>query len=147
MGFLSIVQYIKFGSYPVRLKIAHFRRVLQMKRFPYGQMASCPGKKTYALPKKAVVLLYPMRASPVSARLSLSPRVFLRNQRRENRESFSRPFLSSAPAFLPGQQGDGSKRPAKLEMIQISSSHEKFLDKPNLINYIYQYSLISQKPK
>jgi hypothetical protein len=26
--------------------------------------------------------------------------------------------LASAPAFLPGQQGDGSERPTKLEMIQ-----------------------------
>jgi hypothetical protein len=32
-------------------------------------------------------------------------------------EGFSRPFLSSAPAFLPGQQGNGFKRSTKLEMV------------------------------
>jgi hypothetical protein len=31
---------------------------------------------------------------------------------------FSRPFLASAPAFLPGQQGDRAERPTKWEMIQ-----------------------------
>jgi hypothetical protein len=44
-------------------------------------------------------------------------RVSLRKRRRGSFEGFSRPFLSSAPAFLPGQQENRSERPTKLEMI------------------------------
>src|SRR4030043_471658 len=71
----------------------------------------------FAGPKKAVTALFQMRASAVPARVSLYLRVSLRKRRGENREGSSRPFLSSAPAFLPGQQGDGSERPTKWEMI------------------------------
>ena len=75
-------------------------------------MVPCPGKKASASPKKAVIPLFSVRASAVSARVSLTPRVTSRIQREENLEGFSRPFLASAPAFLPGQQEDGSERPA-----------------------------------
>jgi hypothetical protein len=91
------------------LKRIYFQLVLRIEKIPYGQMAPCPGKKAFASPKKAVIPFFPMRASAVSARVSLSPRVSLRKQRGGNWEGFSRPFLSSAPAFLPGQQGDGSE--------------------------------------
>jgi hypothetical protein len=72
-----------------------------------------PGKKAFAPPKKAVIPLFPMRASAVSVRLSLCHRVSLQKGRRENEIGFSRPFLTSAPAFLPGQQGDGFERSTK----------------------------------
>jgi hypothetical protein len=46
--------------------------------------------------------------------IPLPPRLFAAIKM-EDREGFSRPFLASAPAFLPGQQGDPFKRPTKFE--------------------------------
>jgi len=57
--------------------------------------------------------------SAVSARQCLCRRVSLRKRRRGSPKGFSRPFLASAPAFLPGQQENGSERLTNLEMIQI----------------------------
>ena len=101
------------------LKRMNFHWVLRTEKIPDGPMVPCPGKKVprFAGPKKAVTPLFPRRPSAASARVSLCPRVSLRKQRGENREGFSRPFLSSAPTFLAGQQGNGSERPTKLEMI------------------------------
>ena len=89
-----------------------------MEKTLYGQAVPCPGKKAFASPKKGVVPLFYMRASAVSARLSLCPRVSLRKQRGGTFEGFSRPFLSSAPAFLPGQKENGLEGPTQLERIQ-----------------------------
>jgi hypothetical protein len=86
------------------------------------QVGPLPGQESIRLAKKAVVPLFPMRASAVSARRTLGHRVSLRRQRGGNRGDFSRPFLASAPAFLPGQQGNGSERPTNLEMIHLNKS-------------------------
>jgi len=56
---------------------------------------------------------------PNLVRPFLGARVSLRKRRGEKLEGFSRPFLASAPAFLPGQQENGSERPTNLEMIRI----------------------------
>jgi hypothetical protein len=80
-------------------------------------MIPCPGKKAFASPKKALLPLFPMRASAVSVRRSLGHRASLRKRRGENFEGFSRPFLTSAPAFLPGQQENFSACPINMEMI------------------------------
>ena len=65
------------------LKRIYFQLVLRIEKIPYGQMAPCPGKKAFASPKKAVIPFFPMRASAVSAQVSLSPRVSLRKQEGE----------------------------------------------------------------
>jgi len=90
-------------------------------------MVPCPGKEAFASPKQVVIPLFPMRTSAVSARLYLCFRVGLRKQRWENRKGFSRPLLASAPASLPGQQGEGFERPTPLQMIQklLASRWEK----------------------
>ena len=82
--------------------------------------APMPGQESIRLAKKGNDSLLEVRASAVSARLSLCLGVSLRNQRGESRKGFSRPFLSSAPVFFPGQQGNGSERPIKLQMILFS---------------------------
>jgi hypothetical protein len=46
--------------------------------------------------------------------IPLPPRLFAETKM-AGREGFSRLFLASAPAFLPGQQGDRFKRPTKFE--------------------------------
>jgi len=51
-----------------------------------------------------------------SPAIPLPPGLFAETKR-GNFEGFSRPFLASAPAFLPGQQEGRSKRPTELEMI------------------------------
>jgi hypothetical protein len=93
-------------------------------------MVPCPGKKTFASPKKALVPLFPVRASAFSAQRFLCHRVSLRRQRGGNREDFSRPFLASAPAFLPGQQENGSERPTNLEKIQKNFPFRRAIDEP-----------------
>jgi len=75
-------------------------------------MVPCPEKKAFASPKKAVIPLFPMRASAVSDRLSLCHRVSLRKEKGGKEIGFSRPFLASAPAFLSGQQESGCERPS-----------------------------------
>ena len=91
--------------------------VLRIEITPYCQKVPCPGKKAFASPKKAVVPLFPRRASAVSARESLCLRFRLRKRIGRSRGGFSRPFLASAPAFLPGQQRDGIKGLTELEKI------------------------------
>ena len=123
----SVTTRKKFGSSPIQLKRksgfflkrVDFQWVLRIEKISYCQAVPCPSKKAFASPKKAVIPLFSMRASAVSARISLSPRVSLRKRRGEYWVAFSRPFLSSVPAFLPGQQGNGSERPTKLEMNRI----------------------------
>jgi hypothetical protein len=53
------------------------------------------------------------RFSPV---IPLPPRLFAETRKGEFKK-FLQPFLSSAPAFFPGQQRNGFKPPTKLEMI------------------------------
>ena len=76
-----------------------------------------PGQKSIRLAKKGGDPSFPgagfRRFSPGIS----FPRVSLRKPGGENRESFSRPFLASAPAFLTGQQGDRAERPTKWDMI------------------------------
>jgi len=91
-----------------------FQPVLWARETLYCEVVPCPGKKTFASSKKAVIPVFEMRASTVSARRSLCHRISLRKQRRETLDGFSRSFLSSAPAFLPGQQRNRLKRPTKL---------------------------------
>jgi hypothetical protein len=78
-----------------------------------------PGQKSIRLAKKGGGSSYPnagfRRFSPA---IPLPPRLFAETKR-GNLEGISRPFLASAPAFLPGQQESDSKRPANLEMILI----------------------------
>jgi hypothetical protein len=95
----------------------YLQGILGTEGIPYGQMASCPGKKAFSSPKKAVILLFPIRASAVSARLSLCHRLSLRRQRRGSGEGFSRPFLASTPAFFIAQRDERAERPTELEMI------------------------------
>jgi len=52
------------------------------------------------------------------------PRLFAETKRGDLGGN-SRPFLISAPAFLPGQQENGSERPAHLEMIHSFSGKER----------------------
>jgi len=77
-------------------------------------MGPCPGKKAFASPKEAAVPLFPMWASAVLARFPLGHRVSLRRKKEGVWEGFSRPFLASVPAFLPGQQESGSEQSTKV---------------------------------
>jgi hypothetical protein len=52
-----------------------------------------------------------------SPAISWPPRLFAETKRGDL-GGISRPILASAPAFLPGQQEDGSERPTNLEMIR-----------------------------
>ena len=70
----------------------------------YCQVVPCPGKKASAAPKKAAI--------------SLCLRSCIRNQEGRTGKICPGPFLASAPAFLPGQQEEGSKRPTELGVIQ-----------------------------
>jgi len=55
----------------------YFQSVLWIEDFPYGQLVPCPGKRAFASPKKAVVLLSPMRASAPCCRVTpFPPRLF-----------------------------------------------------------------------
>ena len=67
-----------------------------------GQVIPCPGRKAFASPKMAAIPLFLMRASAVSARVSLSPRVSLRILRGENLEG-----------LLPALFGFGACFPAR----------------------------------
>ena len=78
-----------------------------------------PGQKSIRLAKKGGGSSFPdagfRRFSPA---IPLPPRLFAETKRGDM-GGISRPFLASAPAFLPGQQENGSVRPANLEMILI----------------------------
>jgi len=76
-----------------------------------------PGQKNIRLAKKGGgSSLRKAGFRRFSPAIPLAPILFAETKR-ENREGFSRPFSTSAPAFLPGQRGDGSKRQTELEMI------------------------------
>jgi hypothetical protein len=66
------------------LKNFYYQGVMRMEKTRYCPVVPCPGKKAFASPKKAVVPLFLMRASAVSARRSLCRRVSLRKRRRGN---------------------------------------------------------------
>jgi hypothetical protein len=76
-----------------------------------------PGQKSIHLAKKgggpSFLNAGFRRFSPA---ILLPPRLFAETKR-GNFEGFSRPFLASAAAFLPGQQEDRSKRPTELARI------------------------------
>jgi hypothetical protein len=76
-----------------------------------------PGQKSIRLAKKGGGSSFPdagfRRFRPV---IPWPPRL-LAETKKGNLDGFSRPFLASAPAFLPGQQENGSERPTNLEMI------------------------------
>jgi hypothetical protein len=78
-----------------------------------------PGQKSIHLAKKGGGRSFLnagfRRFSPA---ISLPPHLFAETKR-GNFEGFSRHFLASAPAFLPGQQEDWSNRPTELERISI----------------------------
>jgi hypothetical protein len=80
-----------------------------------------PGQKIIRLAKKGEGSSFPnagfRRFSPV---IPWPPRLFAEAKKGEL-NGFSRPSLSSAPAFLPGQQEGGAERPTTLEMIQKGS--------------------------
>ena len=61
-----------------------------------------------------------MRASAVfSQAIPFPPRLFAEREEDGEGKVKSRPFLSSAPALLPGQRQSGSEPPTKWEMIRI----------------------------
>jgi len=132
------------------LKSFYYQRVLRIEKTMYCPVVPCPGKKAFASPKKGAVPLFQMRASAVSALLSLCHRISLRRQGKGSLESFSQPFLTSAPAFLPGQQGDRAERPTKWEMIHFFfSKHRyalgvlfslKFLKNGIIINHTWRFT-------
>jgi hypothetical protein len=116
----------KYRSSPIQLKR---EPVLFLKRFYFSVGSTnqgsslrpncpLPGQKSLRLGKKGGGSSFPdagcRRFSPVTP---LPPRLFAETERGELR-SFSRPFSASAPAFLPGQQENGSERPTNFEMIQ-----------------------------
>jgi len=78
-----------------------------------------PGQKSIRLAKKGCGSSYPdagfRRFSPA---IPLPPRLFAETKRGDL-GGISRPFLASAPAFLPGQQENDSERPTNLGMILI----------------------------
>ena len=77
-----------------------------------------PGQKSIRLAKKGADRSFPIAGfRRFSPGIPLPPLLFAETNR-GNREGNSRPFLASAPAFLPGQQGDGFKQPTQWEMIQ-----------------------------
>jgi len=69
-----------------------------------------PGEESIRLAKKGGDPAFPdagfRRFSPA---IPSPPRLFAETKR-ENSIGFSRPFLASGPAFLPGQPGSGSER-------------------------------------
>jgi hypothetical protein len=101
------------------LKSFYFQWLLRIEKTFYCQVVPCPGKKAFASPKKGGGSSFPdagfRRFGPA---IPLPPRLFA-EAKKGNLTGFSRPFLSSSPAFLPGQQGNGPKRPTKEEMTQI----------------------------
>ena len=84
--------------------------------WPRGPM---PGQKSIRLAKKGggSSFLHAgfRRFSPA---IPLPPRLFAETKRGDL-GGISRPFLASAPAFLPGQQENDSERPTNLGMILI----------------------------
>jgi hypothetical protein len=77
-----------------------------------------PGQKSIRLAKKGggpSFLNAGFRS--FSPAIPLPPRLFAETKRGDL-GGISRPFLASAPAFLPGQQENGSQRPTDLKMIQ-----------------------------
>jgi len=78
-----------------------------------------PGEKSIRLAKKGGGSSFPdagfRRFSPA---IPLPPRLFAETKRGDL-GGISRPFLASAPAFLPGQQENDSERPTNLGMILI----------------------------
>jgi len=77
-----------------------------------------PGQKSIRLAKKGGDSPFLDAGFRRFSQQSLCLRVSLRKRGKENWQGFSRPFLASAPAFLPGQRRDGYGRPTNLEMIQ-----------------------------
>ena len=103
---------------------------------PKGPM---PGQKSIRLAKKGGGSSFPIAGfRRFSPGIPLPPLLYAETNR-ENRESSSRPFLSSAPAFLPGQRADGSQRPTKLEMIQNFTKGLK--SKPIRLRQIYTFPI------
>jgi len=100
-GFLSEGSLFSAGS-------ANRENLLRPKNPPAGQ-------KSIRLAKTGGSLPFPVagirRFRPA---IPLPPRLFA-EIKMGDREGFSRPFLASAPAFSPGQQGDRFKRPTKFE--------------------------------
>ena len=91
--------------------------VLRIEKIPYGQMAPCPGKKAFASPKKAVIPFFPMRASAVSAQLSLSPRVSLReNEEGRTGKVSPGPFRLRRLLSCPGNKETGLNDQLELEI-------------------------------
>jgi hypothetical protein len=100
-GILSEESLFSFGS-------ANRGILLRPKNPPAGQ-------KSIRLAKKGGGSPFPVAGFRLSRRaFPLPPRLFA-EIKMGDREGFSRPFLASAPGFLPGQQGDRFKRPTKFE--------------------------------
>ena len=90
------------------MKKTHLQWVLRIEEFPYGQVVLCPGKRAFASPKKAVVLLGQCGLSPFSAKLSLSLRVSLRKGRKIESERFAPgAFCIRRLLFHPGNEKSG----------------------------------------
>ena len=115
------------SSYLDHLQFSWEEKAVFFLKKPYnGRVVPCPGKKACASPKKAVVPLSPMRASaPCCRAIPFPPRLFAERKKEANGKVWSRPFLSSAPALLPGQRKDWRDRPIKLEMILIFKTPQR----------------------
>jgi hypothetical protein len=88
------------------------------------QVGPLPGQKSIRLAKKGGGSSFPDAGfSRLSPAVPLPPRLFAETKR-GNLNGFSRPFLASAPAFLPGQQENGCERPTNTNVINNLSLRE-----------------------
>jgi hypothetical protein len=82
--------------------------VLRKYEFSYGLVVSCPGKRTFTSPKKAVDPRFPMRASNVfSQAIPFSPHLFAETKMEELGKSDPDPFRLRRLPFCPGNEKVG----------------------------------------
>jgi hypothetical protein len=81
-------------------KIISFHIVMIIETVPYRLRGPIPGQKSIRLEKKAMVPLFPMRASAVSARRPLCHCVSLRKHKKGDLVRFLPAFFAFGPCFL-----------------------------------------------
>jgi len=99
------------------LKSFYYQWVLRIEKPCIARWSHARAKKHSPRQKRRWFLFSKCGLRRFSPVIPLPPRLFAETRNGEFR-SFSQPFLASAPAFFPGQQRNGPKRPTKLEMIQ-----------------------------
>ena len=93
---------------PKKVIFSIFLWVLRMEKYSHGRVVPCPGKRPFASPKKAVVPLFPMRASAFCSPAISFPRVSLRRGNLRTLERFDPGFfwLRRLP-FYPDNEKTG----------------------------------------